>query len=176
MKFSTALISAALVAFAAAQSTTSTSEIPKTSQALCLEDCDDSDVTCRAACLGVPRPNEEQIAETDKCSRACDQGKGSPEDIEAYGQCLLACVDSHFLPTSVGGGAAPTGSGAAPTGTDAAGSGDDNEDGDSDEETGSGNGGNTTDPANNDEGAASSITVGTSVVGMVAIIAAALAL
>jgi hypothetical protein len=174
MKFSTALISAALVAFAAAQTTTSTSEIPKTTQEICLEDCGDSDVTCRAGCLGVPRPNEEQIAETDKCSRACDQGEGSPEDIEAYGQCLLACVDSHFLPTSVGG-TAPTGSGAAPTGTDGAGSGDDNEDGEEGSGNG-GNGGNTTDPANNDEGAASSITVGTSVVGMVAIIAAALAL
>jgi len=170
MKFSTAIISAALVAFAAAQTTTSTTEIPKTSQAICLEACDESDVNCRAACLGVPRPNEEDIAATEKCARACDQGNGTPEDIDAYGQCLLTCYDTHFLPTSTGG-AAPTGTGTGGAG----GSDDDNEDGDStDEENGSG--GNGTAPITNDEGAASSITVGTSVVGMVAIIAAALAL
>jgi len=124
MKFTTIVFSAALIAGAIAQSnsetvvvtttvntasTGSTTVIPiptETNSSYgaevdeCLTKCDKEDTNCRATCLGNPNPSPEQVNETNKCSRECDQGDGSKEQTEAYGECLRECVVKYFLPNS----------------------------------------------------------------------------
>lgn len=75
----------------------------------CLADCDATDVTCQAKCVDVPAPNDDQANDNVECARECDQGDGSAEDTEAFGQCLLRCRDEHYF--SLGNGTPnPTGS------------------------------------------------------------------
>ncbi|KAF2750613.1 hypothetical protein M011DRAFT_464417 [Sporormia fimetaria CBS 119925] len=137
MKYSAVILSLALSAFAMPQEQASTitesAAAPShsfTPQELCSQKCDDSDVTCKAECFGVARPNESQVNETTKCAMECDQGSGSPEDTEAYAKCQADCF-ARLFPSSQtlqapGGQAsdAPSGTAnpdgtAAPTGTDA---------------------------------------------------------
>lgn len=152
MKYSTVLLSLAIGAFAlpqeasvtSAPATTGTVEL--TPQQTCLATCDDSDVTCRAACLGVARPNSSQAVETNECAAKCDQGDGSPEQSQKFSDCVQACIYSLFPSTQTVGGPAvassaagteasatgstdpanstgsPSGTGSEATGTDASGS------------------------------------------------------
>lgn len=136
MKYSAVILSFALGVFALPQEASSvTTPAPSapsvsfTPQQTCAAACADDDVTCKAECFGVARPNTSQILETTQCAMDCDQGSGSPEDTKAYGDCQQACYAKYFpssqtlgvggpAPASSAGGAAPTGSdgAAAPTG------------------------------------------------------------
>ncbi|KAH6685388.1 hypothetical protein F5X68DRAFT_20060 [Plectosphaerella plurivora] len=140
-----------LAAVATAQSTTTvveaattvaTSVVPVDSATAarveCLAKCDPTDNLCQAKCVDVPAPNEDQVNETIACSAKCDQGDGSAEQTEAFGQCLLKCRNEHYFsegagtPEATGGsgsgsgsntGATTTASGAAATGSASSGSG-----------------------------------------------------
>ncbi|KAF8469605.1 hypothetical protein BDZ91DRAFT_720551 [Kalaharituber pfeilii] len=175
MKFFTVLVSAGLVAFAAAQSSTS-SQLPTPSSSYdekttaCLDACSPRDVACYANCLHAPAPDESQVNETTKCAAACEQGDGSAEQTEAYGKCQRACVEQHFLPQTSGGSSGPR-----PTG-DATGTGTGRP-----SPTGTGNdtnNGNNTDGGNGGGGnsAASSMVYSASFAGLIAAFVAALAL
>jgi len=106
MKFTTVLFSAALIAGVSAASTaTTTSTAPVNTDSsygpqvdACMDDCEETDVSCRATCLGSPNPTEEQINETTKCSAKCPQGNGTEAETKAYGDCQRACVEKYFLP------------------------------------------------------------------------------
>lgn len=80
MKFSTIIMTIGLAAFVTAQSTTGTSAAPvRTSsytdaQAECLGTCPESDVSCRAECLGNPAPDAAAVDATNSCAAACPQG------------------------------------------------------------------------------------------------------
>jgi hypothetical protein len=91
--------------------------------------CDDSDVTCKAACLGNARPNASQVIETNECAAKCDQGDGSTEDSIAYGKCVDSCINSlfpssqtAFAPGGAGGAAASASGSAASAAASATGS------------------------------------------------------
>lgn len=126
MKYSTVLLSLAVGVFALPQEASVTSAPPTTStveltpQQTCLNTCDPSDVTCRAACLGVARPNSSQAVDTNECAAKCDQGDGSPSDTQKFSDCVQACIYSLFPSTQTVGGPAPAssaGSEATTTGT-----------------------------------------------------------
>ncbi|KAL1794751.1 hypothetical protein ACET3X_006567 [Alternaria dauci] len=82
----------------------------------CAMSCDDSDVTCKAACLGNARPNASQVVDTNECVARCDQGDGSTEDSIAYAKCADSCINSLFpsSQTAFGAGGAAN---AAPSGS-----------------------------------------------------------
>lgn len=112
MKYSVIIPALALVGFAVAQEGTPTNSAttPYESQEQCAEDCDPADVTCRAQCLGVARPNTEQVMETTECAAACDQGDGSAEATRRYGECQQACYASFYPSSQTLGGVPPAAS------------------------------------------------------------------
>jgi len=185
MKFSAVLFATSLVAVVAAlpqESKTTSSVIPIPSSsyppevASCLEGCDEIDVVCRADCLGSPAPTKEDIENTTECVAACPQGDGSTADSEKYKICQSACIDSKFSPNPSGGDK-PSGTDSAPTPTGSGGA-DDEEESESDK----GNGTTTTSSTDgtpsstNTAGAASGLTVGGSLAGLFAVVAAFLTL
>jgi len=128
MKYAVIIASLALGAFALPQDQASTitsappaASYSATPQQKCAEKCDAADVTCKAECFGVARPNTSQILETTECAMKCDQGSGSPEDTKKYADCQQACFASFFPSSQTLGGPAPA-SNAAATGTAATGS------------------------------------------------------
>jgi len=127
MKYSAVILALALGAFALPQEASTITSAPatgtssaKSPEQTCLDSCDITDVTCRAECLGVARPNESQVEETTKCAEDCDQGSGSPEDTKKYGECQQACFAKYF-PSSQTLDAPGGASNAAATGTGASG-------------------------------------------------------
>lgn len=131
MKYSAVLLFA-IGALAIPQDASVTSA-PKTPAAIpsglspaisCAMSCDDSDVTCKAACLGNARPNASQVIDTNECVAKCDQGDGSDEDSIAYAKCADGCINSLF-PSSqtafgAGGAANAVASGSAGSAASAA--------------------------------------------------------
>jgi len=127
MKYSAVILALAVGAFALPQEASSITSAPPsgtsaslTPQQTCLNACDATDVTCRAQCLGVARPNESQVADTTDCAMECNQGSGSPEDTKKYGDCLQKCYADFFPSSQTLGGNAPNGgaaTGTAATGT-----------------------------------------------------------
>lgn len=121
MKFSAVIISG-FVAVALAQSKTASSKVPVPTettsytpeQVKCLDGCG-SDLSCQAECFGNPAPTEDMVNATTECVANCDQGDGSPEDTQAYAQCMDKCVSAQFYSSTLGsngnGGAATAGSG-----------------------------------------------------------------
>lgn len=99
-----------------------TAAVSLTPQQTCLATCDPADVTCRAACLGIARPNSKQAVDTNECVAKCDQGDGTKEATEKYGKCRDACIASIFPSSQTVGPFGPGGpaSNAATTGTGAA--------------------------------------------------------
>lgn len=123
MRFTTIVLSGAFAAIAVAQSSAGSSNPSpvasltpaQSSTAACLEECEAGDVDCQADCVHVPSVTEDQVNANTECSRECDQGDGSPEQTEAFGQCLAACVQKNYFISSVGSpeptGGAGSGSG-----------------------------------------------------------------
>lgn len=174
MKYSVIIASLALGAFAfpqdQASTITSAPAVPSyspTPQQQCADKCDAADVTCKAECFGVARPNTSQIIETTECAMKCDQGSGSPEDTKKYADCQQACFASFFPSSQTLGGPNPasnpgaTGTAAtgSPTNTEEGGPQETGEGGDS-EESQSGT------PSASPTGAASSNKVGIAGAGL----------
>jgi len=108
MKYSVALFALAAIVSALPQEASSITSAPVASVSLdpstasllhCIESCDESDVTCRAQCAGVARPNSSQVVETNECAAKCDQGDGSKEATEAFAKCQADCFASLFPST-----------------------------------------------------------------------------
>jgi len=175
MKYSVIIASLALGAFALPQdqasTITSAPAVPSytpTPQQQCADKCDVADVTCRAECFGVARPNTSQILETTECAMKCDQGNGSPEDTQKYADCQQACFASFFPSSQTLGAPAPASNAATtgtatgtPTGTEEGGPQETGGDGNDSEESQSG----TADGAS-PTGAANSNTVGIAGAGL----------
>jgi hypothetical protein len=105
MKYSVVLIALAAAVSAFPQDASSITSAPVASASLdpatasllsCISSCDASDVTCRAQCAGVARPNSSQAVDTNECAAKCDQGDGSKEATEAYAKCQQDCFASLF--------------------------------------------------------------------------------
>lgn len=106
------LLTLALSAVAAAQTTITTTNTATTTHTLtpqetCIAACAPSDVTCQAICVGVPHPGDTQMNDTTNCVASCDQGDGSKAATDAYTACRNACISSYIILT---GTAAPGGS------------------------------------------------------------------
>ncbi|WEW58774.1 hypothetical protein PRK78_004242 [Emydomyces testavorans] len=126
MKYSS-VIAFSLIAVASAQSQSAspsasapaTSTVPLSPAASCALKCPQADVCCQALCVGVPCPDAGMANKTNDCAAHCNQGKGTPADIDAYAKCQAACISSYFfsgtatLPAATGS-AAPS-NGASPT-------------------------------------------------------------
>ncbi|KAF5125482.1 hypothetical protein E5D57_010170 [Metarhizium anisopliae] len=141
MRFTTFLVSGALAAVAVAQSGTPSAAPPATTSASapespadrCLKACAASDVNCKAHCITVPSPNEQNIENTNKCVAACPKGDGSPEQSQKYSDCSQKCIKDNYYASSEGtpnptgsagnngnngsNGSSASGSDAAPTAT-----------------------------------------------------------
>ncbi|KAI1265651.1 hypothetical protein F5Y18DRAFT_435598 [Xylariaceae sp. FL1019] len=109
MRF-TAFIGASLFAISTiAQSSTSTdvaSTTVSTSPAQdsaaaaiteCLEECDETDTTCRAHCIAVPSPDTANVNATTSCVAACPQGQGTAADNAAYADCVNGCIGQYYF-------------------------------------------------------------------------------
>jgi hypothetical protein len=94
---------------------------PKTASLVsCINLCDPADVTCRAQCAGVARPNSSQVVETNECAAKCDQGSGSSADAVAFAKCQQDCFASLFPSTQTVAPFAPgspSSAGATPSGS-----------------------------------------------------------
>ena len=125
MKYTTALLAFAVGALAQSSITSApaTTAAPGVSpQISCLSSCDPSDVTCRASCMGIARPNSSQAVETTECAAKCDQGDGSAEESQKFSDCVQSCIAKLFPSSQTGSlipgaaaspAASGTGSGAA---------------------------------------------------------------
>ncbi|KAH7123957.1 hypothetical protein B0J11DRAFT_506998 [Dendryphion nanum] len=129
MKYTAILVTLVAGVFAIPQQGSSasvpatTAAVALTPQQTCLNTCNPADVTCRAACLGIARPNSKQAVDTNECVAKCDQGDGSKEATEKYGQCRDACIASIFPSTQTIAPFAPGGVASnAASATNAAGS------------------------------------------------------
>lgn len=122
MKYTAAFLAFAVGALAQSSVTSAPTTIstPEVSPSLsCVEACDASDVTCKAGCLGIARPNPSQAIETTECAAKCDQGDGTKEATERYSDCVQSCI-ANLFPSSQTGSQVPGGaaaSSAAVTGT-----------------------------------------------------------
>ncbi|KAL1901679.1 hypothetical protein Cpir12675_000369 [Ceratocystis pirilliformis] len=100
MRFTTALF--AFVAAVSAQTGTATSDAApaettlSSAQIECLKNCDDSDVNCRANCVMVPNPNDDQVNATTECVASCPQGNGTEAETQAYIDCSQDCVNKFY--------------------------------------------------------------------------------
>jgi len=150
MRFTTYLVSGLFAVMASAQTTdssasttsqTDTTTAPATtvsqdpaqaSQSACFAACGPTDVNCRAACAGVPSPNNSQVNNTDSCVAACVPGNGSAPANAMYSSCVGGCINDNFFATTgtpaatgasddsgstASGGAAPTGSSGSSSGS-----------------------------------------------------------
>ncbi|KAL4929296.1 uncharacterized protein BDV17DRAFT_79334 [Aspergillus undulatus] len=104
MKLSLIALSSVLALGVTAQdSSSSTSDAPAPTHSLspterCILECDDDDRCCRAACVEVPCPSDQQANDTNTCAAQCDQGDGSEADTKAYAECQARCITTTFFP------------------------------------------------------------------------------
>ncbi|KAI8956368.1 hypothetical protein F4801DRAFT_13707 [Xylaria longipes] len=67
----------------------------------CLAKCDDSDTKCRANCIAVPSPDNQNVNATTACVADCPQGNGTAADNQAYADCVQKCIGEYYY-TSTG--------------------------------------------------------------------------
>ncbi|KAL4884351.1 hypothetical protein BJY04DRAFT_6995 [Aspergillus karnatakaensis] len=106
MKLSLVALTSLLALVVAQEESSTTSDAPATTPSLtpqerCLVACEPADRCCRAQCIGVPCPSEQQANDTNSCVAACDQGDGSEADTQAYAQCQARCITTTFFPGTV---------------------------------------------------------------------------
>lgn len=109
-------LSASASSVASSVSSAPTPEVTPTEEQKCISACPENDITCQAACVGVPAPNEQMINDTDKCARNCVQGNGTAEETEAFSNCVQGCISSSFLARPSTASSSSSGSGSNPTG------------------------------------------------------------
>ncbi|KAL3461061.1 hypothetical protein BJX64DRAFT_170351 [Aspergillus heterothallicus] len=193
MKLSFVALSSVL-ALVAAQESSSTSSSPPATTSLtaaeqCILRCDADDICCKAECVEVPCPSDDQANDTNDCVSNCDQGDGSESDILAYANCQASCYSTHFFPaTATGGaGASSTSSNTAATTTGSSSDDSDNSDdsnsddsnSDSESSSASDSPSSTSDAENPEDTNAASIAqikLGASAAGVAGFLLAALAL
>ncbi|RPA96134.1 hypothetical protein L873DRAFT_1836847 [Choiromyces venosus 120613-1] len=108
MKFSAVILTVGFAALAAAQSASTSASVATPTQtssyptqvASCLGKCQESDVTCRAQCLGSAAPNDSSANATNECVKKCPQGNGTQVDTDKYASCVNSCINTIFLSTS----------------------------------------------------------------------------
>ncbi|KAJ9307303.1 hypothetical protein DTO217A2_3182 [Paecilomyces variotii] len=197
MKFNLFVLSG-LLAFAAAADSTSSSASATASlspEASCAAKCAASDVCCKAQCYKVPCPNDAMANDTTACAAACPQGSGTPADTQKYAQCQQSCFSSLFFPATASGDssngqatvASTTGSGAYVANTAKAqatssGSSSSSSDSSSDSksgsksDSGSSSGTSSASSTKSTSNAADHLQLGVSAAGLMAVVAAAMAL
>ncbi|KAI8629245.1 hypothetical protein F5Y19DRAFT_475810 [Xylariaceae sp. FL1651] len=87
-------VSSTVVSSSAPAQTTSAVE-------MCLAACDPSDTKCRANCIAVPSPDNQNVNQTTSCVAACPQGNGTAADNQAYADCVNGCIGQYYF-TSTG--------------------------------------------------------------------------
>ncbi|ELQ43243.1 hypothetical protein M0657_004678 [Pyricularia oryzae] len=181
MRFSV-ILTGAFAAVAMAQSTTPTTAsaptpvglTPQQSSALaCLEKCNPSDVNCRAACNGVPFPNDGQVNTTNQCVADCSKqyGNGTEADNARFIKCSDDCINKNYWNPS-SGTPNPTGN----SGSSSNGNGNSN--GNSGSKTTGGSNPTNTGSSSSATGssAADALRIGSSIAGVVGFMAALLAM
>jgi hypothetical protein len=125
MRFATAIF-AGLVAVAYAQDSSATTAQPATTVSVdpvqasimaCLDNCSPGDVNCQAKCVPVPNPSEEMVSANNECEGNCPKGNGTEADVEAYISCRAGCYASYYFTTDGAPAGATGGSGSSPTNT-----------------------------------------------------------
>jgi hypothetical protein len=152
----------------------------------CLDACDPKDVNCRAKCLSVPFPNEQQTNATNNCVAGCPNGETNEAANEAYKKCVSDCVAANYYDPSSGtpsptGGASSGGNGNGNGNSDSDDSNDSNGDNtNNDDATGTDDseGTQTSDGPSPSESTAGAALIGASsgVVGVLGFVAAVMAL
>jgi hypothetical protein len=66
----------------------------------CLAKCDAVDTRCRANCIAVPSPDDQNVNETTKCVADCPQGNGTAADNQAYSDCVATCIGQYYYTTT----------------------------------------------------------------------------
>ncbi|KAI5865010.1 hypothetical protein GGS23DRAFT_594569 [Durotheca rogersii] len=66
----------------------------------CLEACNVSDVNCKASCIAVPSPNNQNVNATTDCVANCPQGNGTAADNLEYANCVSGCIGRFFFTTT----------------------------------------------------------------------------
>ncbi|KAI3331788.1 hypothetical protein HD806DRAFT_529563 [Xylariaceae sp. AK1471] len=66
----------------------------------CLAACDPKDTNCRAHCIAVPSPDNENVNQTTACVAACPQGNGTAADNQAYADCVQGCIGQYYFTSS----------------------------------------------------------------------------
>ncbi|KAH6853800.1 hypothetical protein B0I37DRAFT_16021 [Chaetomium sp. MPI-CAGE-AT-0009] len=199
MRVTSIFLAAGLALFANAQTTTGNNAPSTTDGATaaqssaqaaitrCLETCDPKDVNCRAKCLNVPFPNDQQTNNTNTCVAACPSGKNTETDNEAYKKCVSDCVAANYYdpssgtPSPTGGAGSGSGSGSGTGSGSGSGSGNsDSDDSNNDDATGTGGneGSQTSGAPSPSESTAGAALIGASsgVVGILGFVAAVMAL
>ncbi|KAI5844260.1 hypothetical protein BZA05DRAFT_172697 [Tricharina praecox] len=118
MKFTSTLITFGLIAFAAAQTTTSSaaaSQITQSEQQKCVTSCD-GNLTCTAECLGNPAPTEDMVNATTQCAMKCEQGDGTETQTKKYADCQQKCISDNFFVNPSGASGAASRASASATG------------------------------------------------------------
>ncbi|KAI1336452.1 hypothetical protein F5Y15DRAFT_394742 [Xylariaceae sp. FL0016] len=62
----------------------------------CLDNCDPSDNSCRASCIAVPSPDNQNVNATTECVAACPQGNGTTTDNANYADCVDGCIAQYY--------------------------------------------------------------------------------
>ncbi|EAQ93249.1 hypothetical protein CHGG_01484 [Chaetomium globosum CBS 148.51] len=201
MRVTSIFLAAGLALFANAQTTTGGDSASKTVDAAtaaqtsaqaemlrCLNACDADDVNCRAKCIAVPSPNDQQANATNTCVAGCPVGKGTEADNNAYAKCVGDCIGQNYYTPTIGT-PQPTGGSNSGNGNNGNGNGNNNNgngnsDGDNNgnnddaTNTGDSEGSQTSDSPSTTEstGAAALLGVSSGVVGAVGFVAAIMAL
>lgn len=146
MRVSSIFLAAGLALFANAQTTAGNDTPSQTQDSVsaaqssvqaevlrCLNACDVSDVNCRARCIAVPSPSDQQANATNNCVTGCPIGKGTEADNNAYTKCVTECIGNNYFTPSAGtpqptGGSSSGGNGNSNSGSDSG----NNNNGDSD--------------------------------------------
>jgi hypothetical protein len=197
MRVTSIVLAAGLALFANAQTTTGNTTPSQTQDAAsaaassaqaevlrCLNTCKPEDVNCRAACIAVPSPSDQQANATVNCVAACPIGKGTEADNNAFTKCTTDCVTNNYYDPNAGtpqptGGSSSGGNGNSDSGDDSNDSNGDSTDG-NDDATGTDDseGTQTSDGPSPSQstGAASLVGASSGVVGILGFVAAIMAL
>ncbi|KAI1351173.1 hypothetical protein F5Y01DRAFT_283623 [Xylaria sp. FL0043] len=66
----------------------------------CLAACDADDTKCRANCIAVPSPDNQNVNATTSCVANCPQGNGTAADNQAYADCVEKCIGEYYYTTT----------------------------------------------------------------------------
>ncbi|KAF2972919.1 hypothetical protein GQX73_g555 [Xylaria multiplex] len=113
MRFTSFIVAGLFAVAASAQSSTTSTDVASTTVSIdpaqssiaseieqCLAKCDASDTKCRANCIAVPSPDNQNVNATTSCVAACPQGNGTAADNQAYADCVEGCIGEFYYTTT----------------------------------------------------------------------------